>query len=197
LRTSFPIPRKVEALAAPQRRWAAELLHFWFHQLRPRDWFRPPASIDKQLERRFGRDLAELAHRPASEFLTDPGTALAAVLLFDQIPRNIHRGTPAAFKSDPLARAIAKRAMARGWDLGMTKVERQFLGLPLEHSEEIADQLASLRFFASLGNRFGWPYARSHYRMIARFGRFPHRNRALGRKSSVAEERAVAAGFAW
>ncbi len=138
-----------------------------------------------------------LARRPASEFLTDPRTALASVLLFDQVPRNIRRGTAAAFAADPLARAIAKGAMARRWDRRMSKAERQFLALPLEHSEAIADQRASLRVFARLGTRFGWPYARSHYRMIARFGRFPHRNGTLGRRSTPAEERAIAAGFAW
>jgi uncharacterized protein (DUF924 family) len=138
-----------------------------------------------------------LARRPAHEFLTDPRAALAAVLLFDQVPRNIHRGTARAFVTDRLALAIAKGTMARGWDKQLSKVERQFLALPLEHSEAIADQHASLRVFARLGPRFGWPFARSHYRMIARFGRFPHRNKALGRKSTPAEERAVAAGFAW
>lgn len=138
-----------------------------------------------------------LARRPAKEFLSDPRSALASVLLFDQVPRNIHRGTAGAFATDRLARAIAKGAMARGWDRRLSKAERQFLALPLEHSEAIADQRASLRVFARLGPRFGWPFARSHYRMIARFGRFPHRNEALGRKSTPAEMRAVAAGFAW
>jgi uncharacterized protein (DUF924 family) len=138
-----------------------------------------------------------LARRPANEFLTNPRSALASVLLFDQVPRNIRRGTASAFGTDRLARAIAKGAMARGWDRHLSKVERQFLALPLEHSEAIADQRASLRVFARLGPRFGLPYARSHYRMIARFGRFPHRNEALGRTSTPAEKRAVAAGFAW
>ena len=129
--------------------------------------------------------------------LTGPRAALAAVLLFDQLPRNLYRGTARAFAFDRLARAIAKGAMRRGWDKRLSKVERQFLSLPLEHSEAIADQRASLAVFARLGTRFGWPYARSHYRMIARFGRFPHRNSALGRRSTASEERAVAAGFAW
>ena len=138
-----------------------------------------------------------LARRPASEFLTDPHGALAAVLLFDQVPRNIHRGTPAAFATDGLARGIAKGAMARGWDRQLGKAERQFLAMPLMHSEAIAEQLASVATFARLGARFGLPFARSHYRMIARFGRFPHRNKVLGRPSTGAEERAVTAGFAW
>jgi uncharacterized protein (DUF924 family) len=165
--------------------------------LRPRDWFRPPAAVDEQLRRRFARELAMLARRPTREFLTDPRSALAAVLLFDQVPRNIRRGTAGAFATDRLARAIAKGAMARGWDRQLNKAERQFLAMPLMHSEAIADQIASVATFARLGKRFGLPFARSHYRMIARFGRFPHRNQALGRVSTPAEERAVAAGFAW
>src|SRR5690606_18889202 len=108
--------------------------------------------------------------RPASDVLPDPLTALAAVLLFDQLPRNLHRGTPQAFATDPLARAIARGAFARGWDARLTKPQRQFLAMPLMHSEAIADQLRSLAVFARLGPRHGWPFARSHYRMIARFG---------------------------
>jgi len=184
-------------LAAAPRRWAAELLHFWFHTLRPADWFRTEARIDEALRRRFGHDWAMLRCRPASEFLTDPLTARAAVLLFDQVPRNIHRHSPQAFASDPLARAIMRGALKRGWDRGLTLAERQFLALPLMHSEAIADQRQSLAVFARLGKRGGFPFARSHYRMIARFGRFPHRNAVLGRESSAAERRAIAQGFAW
>jgi uncharacterized protein (DUF924 family) len=184
-------------LAAAQRRWAAELLHFWFHKLRPRDWFMPDPRVDAELRRRFGRELTALRTRPAGEFLTDPRTALAAVLLFDQLPRNLHRGTPQAYAYDPLARAIALEALRRGWDSALTRSERQFLAMPLMHSERIADQRRSLRVYARLGRGYGWTYAVSHHRMIARFGRFPHRNVVLGRASKPAEEKAVEQGFAW
>lgn len=184
-------------MAAPHRRWAAELLHFWFHRLRPADWFRVSDKVDGALRRRFARDLAMLRTRPAAEFLTDPLTARAAVLLFDQVPRNIHRGTAQAFATDPLAREIARGIMRRGWTRTLGKAERQFVALPLMHSEAIADQLASVALFAQLGRRHGFPFARSHYRMIARFGRFPHRNAVLGRAATPAEARAVAQGFAW
>ena len=184
-------------MAAPQRRWAAELLHFWFHKLGSRVWFAPDPQVDGELRRRFGRELTRLAARPAHEFLTDPATALAAVLLFDQLPRNIHRNSPRAFACDPLARAIAKGALDRGWDRSLSLPQRQFLAMPLMHSEDIADQRRSLAVFTALGQRYGRPFAVSHYRMIARFGRFPHRNEVLGRRSTAAERRAVAAGFAW
>jgi uncharacterized protein (DUF924 family) len=184
-------------LAAPRRRWAAELLHFWFHELGPGDWFAPNPKVDAALHRRFARELAALRRRPAREFLSDPQTALAAVLLFDQLPRNLHRGSPQAFATDALARAIAKGALARGCDAALTTRERQFLAMPLMHSEAVADQLRSLAYFTALGPRYGAPFARAHFRMIARFGRFPHRNAVLGRRSSAAEDRAVAQGFAW
>jgi len=184
-------------LAAPQRRWAAELLHVWFHKLRPRDWFQPDESVDAMLRTRFQREQAVLSRRPAAEFLTDPATALASVLMFDQVPRNLYRGTPGAFGSDALARTIAVSALDKGWDAAFSYPQLQFLAMPLMHSEDIADQRRSLRHFVRLPSRYGWPFAVSHYQMIARFGRFPHRNAVLGRTSTDAEERAVAAGFAW
>ena len=184
-------------MAAPQRRWAAELLHFWFHTLGPRVWFAPDPRADAMLRRRFERELTRLGTRPADEFLTDPQTALAAVLLFDQLPRNFYRKSPRAFAFDPLARSIAKGALARGWDAALTLAQRQFLAMPLMHSEQIADQRASLAIYARLGRRYGRPFAVSHHRMIARFGRFPHRNAVLGRVGTDAERRAVARGFAW
>lgn len=138
-----------------------------------------------------------LGRRPAHDFLTNPHGALAAVLLFDQVPRNTLRGSPRAFATDRLARAITKGALLRGWDRRLSPAERQFLAMPLMHSEAIADQRLSLAVYARLGARFGFPFARSHYRMIARFGRYPHRNAVLGRKSTEAEKRAVAAGNTW
>jgi uncharacterized protein (DUF924 family) len=184
-------------LAAPQRRWAAELLHLWFHELKLRDWFAPNPAVDAQLRRRFARELASLRTRPADEFLTDPTGTLAAVLLFDQLPRNLHRGTPQAFATDPLARAITHGALARGWDRPLSPQQRQFLAMPLQHSEAIADQRLSLAYFTRLGPRYGAPFARAHYRMVARFGRFAHRNAVLGRISTPAEIAAIEAGNRW
>lgn len=153
--------------------------------------------MDAVLAKRFGRDLAMLGHCPADSFLTDPQTALAAVILFDQIPRNVHRGTPEAFAYDGLARFICQSALLRGWDKGLSFTQRQFLAMPLMHSENITDHYWSLRHFAKMPPRYGWRFAQDHYKMIARFGRYPHRNSVLGRTSTPAEERAVASGFAW
>jgi uncharacterized protein (DUF924 family) len=100
-------------LAAARRRWAAELLHHWFYVLRPGDWFRADERVDADLRRRFAPDLAMLRTRPAREFLDDPLTAFAAVLLFDQVPRNIDRGTPGPLPAT-LSRGKSRAASCGG-----------------------------------------------------------------------------------
>lgn len=184
-------------MAQARRRWAAELLHAWFHRLAPADWFSVNHRVDDELRRRFLREWRALSARPAREFLSDPQTALASVLLFDQIPRNLFRGTRQAFRTDPLALAITRGAIRLGLDAALTRRERQFLAMPLMHSESIAVQEQSLRYFLALGPGHGFDFARSHHQMIARFGRYPHRNEVLGRRSTQAELRAIAAGFRW
>jgi uncharacterized protein (DUF924 family) len=184
-------------MTAAQRFWAADLLHFWSHKLRPDQWFGRSSIVDEALRRRFGRWLVALGERPAGEFLRDPLTARAAVLLFDQVPRNLFRDDARAFAHDGLAREVTKGIMHRGWDRSLPSEGRHFIYMPLMHSEAIADQNECLRCFAALGDANSLNFARAHYRMIARLGRFPHRNAELGRKSSPAEERAVAAGNVW
>lgn len=184
-------------MAAAQRPWAADLLHYWFHELRPHHWFGRSSVVDEALRRRFSHQLTAFGHRPVGEFLSDRETARAAVLLFDQIPRNLFRDDPRAFAWDALACSVCKEALARGWDKGLDRYGKHFLAMPLMHSEAIADQRLSLRTFAAFENPFILNFARDHHRMIARFGRFPHRNPVLGRTSTPAEARAVAAGNSW
>jgi len=184
-------------VALASRQWAADLLHFWFHELGPADWWGGSDALDTKMDRRFRHWLEALSPRPPASFLGDPQTAMAAVLLFDQVPRNVHRGAAQAFATDPLARAIAHGALRRGFLPLLAKEQRQFLAMPLMHSELIADHLLSLRLFAQINGGANMPFARSHYRMIARFGRYPHRNAVLGRTSTAAEKRAVEAGFSW
>lgn len=179
------------------RPWAAELLHFWFHELSPHDWWGGSDRVDAIMDKRFRRELEALSFCPARSFLSDPQTALAAVLLFDQVPRNVHRGSPRAFATDPLARAVTHGAVQRGHLPRLERQQRQFLAMPLMHSETNADHVLGLRIFARLNGGANLPFARSHARMIARFGRYPHRNTVLGRVSTPAERRAVEAGFAW
>jgi uncharacterized protein (DUF924 family) len=184
-------------VAAAHRPWAADLLHLWFYRLRPKHWFGRNDSVDALLSRRFASLISKLQRRPLREFLHDPLTARAAILLFDQVPRNAFRDSPRAFATDQLAASLTKALLAKRWDRHLTRVQRQFLLMPLMHSEAIADQRLSVRRFAANGDGGRKGFARSHYAMVARFGRFPHRNAVLGRKSTPAELRAIAAGNHW
>ncbi len=182
-------------MTAAPRRWAAELLYFWFAELGPADWWGGSEAVDAKVARRFAGDLMALGTRPAREFLRDRLVARAAILLFDQVPRNVFREDRRAYAWDPMALQIARGFIARGWHRTLSGDARAFVGMPLMHSEAIADQRASLVYFRGLPESFA--FARAHWRMIARFGRFPHRNPVLGRRSSKAERAAVAAGNAW
>lgn len=183
-------------MAVAIRPWARDLLYCWFHVLGPADWFGGGDDVDAFLKDRFARWLISLGTQPAESFLNDPATARAAILLFDQLPRNLFRDDPRAYRWDPLALAITHGAVRNGWHRTLSRDEAQFVLMPLMHSEAIADQRLSLRMFMRYAPG-SLPFARSHHRMIARFGRYPHRNDVLGRHSTPAEKRAVAAGFSW
>lgn len=184
-------------MTAAQRPWAADLLQLWFHRLRPKHWFGRSDEVDALLTRRFAPLIGKFQHRPIHEFLRDPLTARAAILLFDQVPRNSFRDSPRAFATDRLAAALTKALLAKRHDRPLNRTQRQFVLMPLMHSESIADQRLSVARFAANGDGGRRGFARSHYAMIARFGRFPHRNTVLARKSSAAELRAIAAGNHW
>lgn len=191
----MPIDRGGQSRSS--RRWAQDLLHFWFHALGPAQWFVCDVSIDREIARRFSSVLNAMAQRPAADFLTDAATARAAILLFDQVPRNTFRGSARSFAYDRKARAITRGALRRGWEHDLPHGVCQFLLMPLMHSEAIADQRASCALFNAHGSPRNRSFAWAHWRMVARFGRFPHRNAVLGRASSPAERRAIAAGNSW
>ena len=177
--------------------WVPELLTFWFDAHGERDWFGGGADFDDEVGRRFGDWRESMRSQPVEAFLVDAQTALAAVLLFDQVPRNMHRGAAEAFATDHLALAIAREAVGEGLDEGQSAKHRLFLYLPFEHSEDIDDQRESLRLMASLGNAAWLDFAQKHFAMIDRFGRFPHRNAALGRADRPGEAEAVAQAGGW
>ena len=183
-------------MAALSRHWAADISYVWFHQLGPADWFGGSERVDALLAQRFAKDWRGLRQRPAHEFLGSPDLARAAVLLFDQVPRNMFRSDPRAFASDPLACTIANAALDQGWHMKMSRDQVQFLAMPLMHSEHLSDQDRCTRIFAQHVPH-ALSFARSHHRLIARFGRFPHRNEVLGRATTAAEQRAIDAGFSW
>jgi len=160
--------------------WRADVLKFWFALSEPQWWNGTPA-LDDEIRKRFLKLWADKRQLPADAFLTDPLTAVAAVILFDQFPRNMFRGHADQFATDPLALAIAKGALAKGFDEPLEPQERGFLYMPLEHSERMEDQNRSLLLFTALGDAKMLHFAKLHRDVIERFGRFPHRNAILGR----------------
>jgi uncharacterized protein (DUF924 family) len=167
-----------------------ELLDFWLHEIGPKGWYAGGEEIDTLCRDRF-EDLWQAAHDGGLEHWVD-GTVgtLAYLILTDQIPRNIHRGTALAFATDARARSAARKAVAAAWDMGSPEPERQFFYMPFEHSEDPADQALAVQF---LTERLASDpdmalHARAHQEVIRRFGRFPNRNEALGRPSTPTEQ---------
>ena len=180
----------------PER--ARVLLDFWFgpdgdpdRECHREIWFKCPVEHDNTLRRLFLADYERAAAGELGAWEERPESALALVLLLDQIPRNIFRGTQRAYAADPLARAVADRAMARGFDQSLPPVWRRFLYMPLHHSESLDDQRRALDLFRAVpadpARRDAIDHGLRHYRTIERFGRFPHRNEILGRASSSGE----------
>ena len=165
------------------------VLDFWFSR-GPADWWKADPAFDAEIRKRFLKLWEDERENLPEHFLADPETALAAVILFDQFPRNMFRGHADQFATDPLALAVANGAVERGHDDGMTSDRRGFLYMPFQHSEDLADQRRSLLLVTALGDAEQLKYARLHHDVIERFGRFPHRNRMLGRKPTALEEAA-------
>ena len=160
--------------------WRRVVLTYWFG-LTPEQWFKSDPAVDADITERF-HDLYERKRElPASSFLEDPLTALAAIILFDQSPRNMFRGHADQFQTDHLALAIAKGAVDRSFDDQVDQKERVFVYMPFQHSENLADQNRSLQLFTALGDNYNLGFAIKHRDVIERFGRFPHRNSMLGR----------------
>jgi len=166
-----------EAIAAQ----AEAVLHFWLEEVPPEKRFAVDQELDAECERRFGALRDEVIAVHAAEWRARPRTLLAAIVLIDQFSRNIFRGDALAFAGDPLARALANEALAKGWDAEMTPFERQFLYLPFMHGETMADQVRSLALFAQPGLEMARDFAIGHAREIAVEGRFKGRDAALGR----------------
>jgi uncharacterized protein (DUF924 family) len=177
--------------------WAAQLLRFWFDEHGESDWFGGGPEFDAKVTERFAGWRDVLRSQPVDAFTKEADTALAAIILFDQVPRNAYRGAAEAFATDHIALAIAKIAVDEGLDSSMTKDQRLFLYLPYEHSENLEDQRESVRLISSFGDQRLLQFALDHQDMIERFGRFPHRNKVLGRADRAGEAEAVADGHSW
>jgi uncharacterized protein (DUF924 family) len=172
----------------------SEVLEFWFGaspgESRP-EWFRKDAAFDAQIRERFGELHARAARGELDAWRKAPASMLALVVMLDQFSRNMFRDDARAFAQDARARECAHQALARGDDQTLLPVQRQFLYLPLEHSEDMADQdrcvelMRSLDAFPETRGLASW--AERHRDIVRRFGRFPHRNAALGRATTAAE----------
>jgi len=164
-----------------------DVLAFWFAPGSERRWFEVDPDFDVEIAARFGA-LVETARggHLAPWNASAPGS-LALCLLLDQFPRNLWRGTPCAYSCDPAARAVAAAAIAAGHDLALPVNHRFFLYLPFEHSEDLADQERCVALMRTLDDADQLDWAERHLAVIARFGRFPHRNAILGRTNSEEE----------
>jgi uncharacterized protein (DUF924 family) len=174
--------------AARDARAAAERMPFWF---------RSSGEHDREITERYTATLAAAADGSLSHWETQPHTALALVIVLDQFPRNIHRGTPAAFAHDAEALSVARHGVREGWLAGLTTIEQGFFVMPFQHCEDLAGQRESVTLFERIAHEASpeWRslaegmvrYARLHLELIERFGRFPHRNAILGRASTPDE----------
>lgn len=192
---------------------AAEILDFWFAgsagdpalaAARNGFWYGGGSAADEEIGARFGAILAAAKAGECDEWLDDAREALALVIVLDQFPRNVWRGTARAFSCDELALARSRAAIEGGYLTSLTPVQCAFLMMPFQHSELLAVQRESLRLFADLAETCApqWrafagnsrKFAEKHMRIIERFGRFPHRNAVLGREPSEEELRWLEAG---
>ena len=204
-----------------------KVLKFWFKECSPEQWFKKKsAKFDALIRRRFlktywavvrgetglgprrkaGARRREEGPRNSrareyawetSDWRKTPRGRLAEIIVLDQFSRNMFRGKPQAFLYDPLALALAQEVVRRGDDRKLSKIERRFLYLPFEHSESKKMHREAVRVFKSLGDKEALWYERDHKKVIDRFGRYPSRNKILGRKSTVAEKKFLQTHKGW
>lgn len=170
---------------------AQDVLDFWFVETSPVQWFQVSADFDDLLRERFLTVYHYAVNGLFESWTQNADSALALILLFDQFPRNMFRGTARAYATDAQARAAATKAMEHGFDQIHPPLRRPFFYLPFEHSEDIDDQNYAVELFRKMegDNPLGLHYALRYRDVIARFGRFPHRNTVLGRPSTPDEEK--------
>ena len=190
-------PERADRYVRVDPDWVAAVLNFWLNEVGPQGWYDSSEEMDVRLTHMFRALWEAQKGKPVSEFLADADTALAAIVLFDQFPRNMFRHEARAFATDNKALEIAKAALDRGFDDEFVEGARAFFYLPFMHSENLADQDRCIQLVSRPGFEDNLKFAHMHRDIIARFGRFPHRNKALGRETLPAEEEAVAEGADW
>ena len=166
----------------------AEVLGFWFAPGMENKWFKKDPAFDAEVRARLGAPQENAVAGAFGAWRDSAEGCLALVVLLDQVPRNLFRGQARAFATDAAARELTGHTLAQGFEAALTQDQRGFLYMPLQHSESLEDQDLSLRLTARLDENPTWHrWAVPHRNIIARFGRFPHRNAALGRESTPEE----------
>ncbi|KAF0677622.1 DUF924 family protein [Profundibacterium mesophilum] len=174
-----------------------DILDFWIDEVGQDRWYDVDEALDTSIRARFAPAWEAARDGGMTDWLADPRSALAYIILTDQFPRNMFRGEGRAFATDGLALGAAKAAIGREWDLRIAAPERQFFYLPLMHSENLVDQDRCVRLMLSRmpdGGAGNLLHARAHREVIRKFGRFPYRNDALGRQSKPVEREYLDAG---
>jgi uncharacterized protein (DUF924 family) len=171
----------------PMTPTADDVLQFWFEHLPPASWWRKSPALDAEIGRRFGALHAQAARAELAHWRDSPPGRLAEVIVLDQFSRNLWRDSPTAFAQDTMALILAQEAVRQGADAVLPVVQRSFLYMPYMHSESVLIQAQSLALFGGLGLPANLDSAQRHHDIVARFGRYPHRNAVLGRTSTAEE----------
>lgn len=164
-----------------------QVIDFWFSELEPKMWWIKDSEFDANIERRFGRVHRQAMDGELYEWRTSPLGALAEVLVLDQFSRNIFRDKPEAFACDSQALVLAQVAVENQFDEKLSVVERSFLYMPYMHSESKLIHEQAITLFTKLGNKDNLRFEQRHKDIVDRFGRYPHRNKILGRESTEEE----------
>lgn len=176
---------------------AAEIIKFWLDEVGPAGWYNGSEELDAMIQERFGEAWEQARAGTYNEWICDPERALALIILLDQFPRNMFRGTGRAFETDRKAVCVAKKAIGQGFDMKTDEPQRQFFYLPLMHSESLTDQERCVRLMMLRMPKTGAEnllHAKVHREVIRRFGRFPYRNDALERTPTNQEVAYLASG---
>ncbi len=167
-----------------------EIVHFWFEETEPQLWFQQNDSFDAIIRDRFSVVYEMAKDGLSNNWASDPEGALALCLVLDQFPRRLYRGTTAEFETDEKALLVAKQAVSKGFDQVLSHERRFFIYLPFEHSELITDHKRNLQLFKSMEseNPVAYRTAKRRYEVIEKFGRYPQRNKTLGRSTTPEEQ---------
>ena len=174
-------------MTGKESRMYQEVLSFWFEETEPKRWWKVDPAFDDLVRQRFSRLLQQAAQGELYEWRASARGRLAEVIVLDQFPRNIHRSTPEAFAHDAVALVLAQAAVAFGALQELSQIERAFLLMPYMHSESRAIHVQAEALFREFAPRDNYEFELKHKVIIDRFGRYPHRNRILGRESTEEE----------